>query len=254
MCHILQHLRASLADHTWQNDSALPVLARPLAVVLLGLAAAVTPLTTACSDDDEVEAFPDPDLALVDTNPDGVPYPTDRIGGQKRVGRTPGSRMPNLTFRAYRSGRAGGLSTLALSEYFDPDQKRHKVLHIQVAATWCAICSSELEATMTVVDQLEARGIRFVEILVSGATAGQGPSLSEVDEWIDRHRTTFPTAIDVAARRLGPLGINGFAMPYDLLIDTRTMEILDASVGAPLDVGKYVLDGLRFVENSPPSY
>ena len=42
--------------------------------------------------------------------------------------------------------------------------------------------------------------------------------------------------------------------PHDVLIDTRTMEILDSSVGSPLDVGKYVLDGLEFVNSNPPSY
>ena len=32
--------------------------------------------------------------------------------------------MPNFTFRAYRNGREGGLETLSLAEYFDPEQKR----------------------------------------------------------------------------------------------------------------------------------
>jgi len=209
--------------------------------------------TPACSAGDE-DPFPDPDLAVVEANPDGVPYPTDHIGGTKRRGTRRGDRMPNFTFRAYRNGRAGGLETVSLSEYFDPGQKRHKVLHLQVAATWCSICSSELEATVSVAKQLEERGIRFLEVIVSGKTAGKGPSLAEVDAWIDRHGTNFPTGIDVAARRLGALGVSGTAMPHDILIDTRTMEILDSSVGAPVDVGKYVLEALRFVEDNPPSY
>jgi hypothetical protein len=231
--------------------AALTSIARFGALTLLSLSIAVTP---ACASDDNSGSFPDPDLPLVEANPDGVPYPTDRLGGQKRVGKRPGDRMPNLTFRGYRNGRAGGLETISLAEYFDPDQKRHKVLHLQIAATWCAICSSELEATLSVSEPLAQRGIRFLEIVVSGATAGKGPSLAEVDSWIDRHKSTIPTAIDVAARRLGPLGVSGAAMPHDILIDTRSMEILDSSVGAPLDVGKYVLEALRFVEDSPPSY
>ena len=90
--------------------------------------------------------------------------------------------------------------------------------------------------------------------MVSGATAGQGPSLSEVDGWITGHKANFPTAIDVAGRRFGSLGVQPNAVPYDLLIDTRTMEILDSSVGAPVDVGQYALAALKFVESSPPSY
>jgi hypothetical protein len=216
--------------------------------------AVVPPGVAACSSDDPPEEVPDPDLPLVPTNPDGEPYPTDRIGGRKRSGSRPGDRMPNFTFQAYRNGRENGLETLSLAEYYDPAQKRHKVLHIQVAATWCAICSSELEATVGIVEKAKELGIVFLEIIVSGATAGIGPSLAEVDAWIDRHKTNFPTAIDVRARRLSVLGVNGAAMPHDILIDTRTMEILDSSIGAPLDVGHYVLAGLDFVTKNPPSY
>ncbi|HVH45314.1 MAG TPA: redoxin domain-containing protein [Labilithrix sp.] len=221
--------------------------------LVIGIAVA-TSLTPACGEASEDEPFPDPDLATVETNPDGDPYPTDSIGGQKRNGTRAGDRMPNLTFRGYRNGRAGGLETISLAEYYDPQQRHHKVLHLQVAATWCAICSSELEATVAVTDPLKARGILFLEVIVSGKTAGKGPSLAEVDTWIDRHKTNFPTGIDVAARRLGALGVSGAAMPHDILIDTRTMEILDSSVGAPLDVAKYALEGLRFVEENGPSY
>jgi hypothetical protein len=219
--------------------------------VLMG--ALAPPALTGCSD--EPEELEDPDLPLVPTNPDGDPYPTDRIGGVKRSASRHGDRMPNLTFRAYRSGRAGGLETVSLAEYYDPKQKRNKVLHLQIAATWCAICSSELEATLTVSDRLKTeRGVVFLEVVVSGATAGKGPSLSEVDAWVDRHKTTFPTGIDVRARRLGALGVNGAAMPHDVLIDTRTMEILDSSIGAPLDVGQYVLSAWKFVTEHPPSF
>jgi hypothetical protein len=227
-------------------------LARSSVFGLALMATTAPPSLIACSD--ENKEFTDPDLAVVEANLDGEPYPTDRIGGRKRSGTRPGDRMPNFTFRAYRNGRANGLETISLAEYFDPQQKRNKVLHIQVAATWCAICSAELEATVTVTEPLKERGVVFLEIVVSGATAGAGPSLEEVDTWIDRHKTNFPTAIDVRARRLGPLGVSGSAMPHDILIDTRTMEILDSSIGAPLDIGVYVLDGLAFVTKNPPSY
>lgn len=218
-------------------------------VVLLAI---VPPGLIACADDNEELA--DPDLPQVETNAEGERYPTDRIGGRKRSAARPGDRMPNLTFRAYRNGRASGLETVSLAEYFDPQQKRNKVLHIQVAATWCAICSAELDATVTVTEALKDRGIVFLEIVVNGAKGGEGPSLQEVDAWVDRHKTNFPTAIDVRARRLGPLGVSGSVVPHDILIDTRTMEILDSSVGAPLDVGVYTLDGLDFVTKHPPSY
>jgi hypothetical protein len=214
------------------------------------LALASLPGAGCSSDSDEIS---DPDIPLVAANVDGDVYPNDNIGGRKRLGKRPGNRMPNFTFKAYRNGRGAGLETVSLAEYYDPAQKRNKVLHIQVAATWCAICSSELEATVPITAEMKAKGIEFLEIVVSGATAGAGPGQGELDNWVDRHKTNFPTAIDVRGRRLAVLGVNTSAMPHDILIDTRTMEILDSSVGAPLDVAKYVNDGLTFVTTSPPS-
>jgi hypothetical protein len=212
-------------------------------------------ILAACSSSKDEEPFADPDLPVVAQNPDGEAYPTDHLGGNERRGPTlPGDRIPNFTFKGYRNGRASGLTNISMSEFYDPQQKRNKVLHLQLAATWCSICSSELEATVTVSDPLKERGVLFFEIVVSGAKAGAGPSLLEVDDWIDRHRTNFPTGIDVGARRLSAVGVSGTAMPHDILIDTRTMEILDSSVGAPRDVGIYVQDGLDWVATHPPSY
>lgn len=223
----------------------------PLAVLFSGA------LAVSCSSSEpgaRDEPFPDPDLPAVTVNPDGAPYPTDHLGGNERRGGVRGDRIPNFTFKGYRSGRGGGLEDISLAEFYDPEQKRHKILHLQVAATWCAICSSVLSATLTVVEPLAERGVVFFEVIVSGTTPGAGPSLAEVDAWVDRHASTLPTGIDVAARRLGALGVNGAVMPHDIVIDTRTMEILDSSTGAPVDVGQYVLSALRFVEANPPSY
>lgn len=209
----------------------------------------------ACASDEEPD-FADPDVAAEAANPDGIAYPTDNLGGEPRRNSFRGSRIPNFAFQGYRDGdRARGLETISLSEFYDPEQKHNiKILHIQVAATWCIICSSEIEATLTVKDPYRERGVVFLEVVVGGKNVGAGPSLGEVDAWIARHSSTITTAIDVRAKRLGGLGINPAAMPHDILVDARTMEILDSSVGAPLDVGKYVSDGLRWVAANAPSY
>jgi hypothetical protein len=220
----------------------------------LALALALVVLVFGCKSDDPPD-FPDPDVRGTDASPDGDPYPTDNIGGRARGGGRRGDRIANFTFQGYRDGdRSKGLAPISLAEYFDPKQKRHKILHLQVAATWCTICSSELSATVPVTAQLGERGVVFLEVIVSGPSAGRGPALEEVDEWVTRHKTNFSTAIDVRARRLGSMGVNPSVMPHDIMIDTRTMEILDSSVGAPIDVGRYVQSGLDFVNKSPPSY
>jgi len=225
----------------------------PYRPFLLGLLAVV--LGGGCSDKEGPPDFPDPDVTGTDASPDGDPYPTDNIGSRPHKGTKPGERIANFTFQGYRDGdRSKGLSPISLAEYFDPKMKRHKILHLQVAATWCAICSSVLEATVTVTEPLKERGVVFLEVIVAGPSSAKGPALEEVDEWVTRHKTNFTTAIDVRARRLGIMGVDPGAMPHDIMIDTRTMEILDSSIGAPLDVVKYVTEGLDYVKNNPPAY
>lgn len=203
----------------------------------------------------EPEELDDPDVPAAAANPDGVSYPEDRLGGRKRTALRPGDRIPNFAFRGYPGGdRGAGLETISLADYYDPDQRRHKLLHLQVASTWCSICSSELRATVRVAERLSEHGIVFLEVIVSGATAGLGPSLGEVEAWMDRHQSNVSTAIDVRVRRLSSIGVSAAGMPHDILIDTRTMEILDSSVGAPADLVAYVAAGLRFVTENPPSY
>jgi hypothetical protein len=210
-----------------------------------------------CSSKKDPEELADADeVPARTTNPDGVPYPTDHQGGNARASGRPGDRIPNFAFRGYPNGdRSKGLQTLSMADYFDPQQKRHKVLHIEVSATWCATCSAVISATVENKEALNARGITYLEIIVSGASAGFGPSLDEVDGWVTRHRSNIDTAIDVRGRRLRSVGLIQIeVMPHDILVDTRTMEILESSDGAPLDIGAYGRGAVDWVTTHPPSY
>jgi len=210
-------------------------------------------LAVSCKKDDTPPDFPDPDVPAHPTNPEGVAYPTDSLGGAERGVNHPGDRIPNLTFQAYVDGdRSKGLQTVSLADYFDPERKHHKLLDIQISAGWCSICSVETSSTSQVIDDLKKEGATFLQVMINGNGGATGPALEEVDAWVDGHHMTYTLAIDVRARRMNGLGVT--TVPWDLLIDTRTMEILDSSAGAPADVEKYVRDGLDFVNAHPPSY
>lgn len=227
-------------------------------MVLLTAALLVVATTPSCAASKKApEELDDPDVAARTTNPDGVPYPTDRIGGAERASGRAGDRIPNFTFQAYVDGdRAAGLKTVSLADYYDPTGKRAKILDLQVSAIWCAVCSSVTEATVPVKEKLRAEGGVVLEVIVAGASPSAGPAPSEVESWLVRHQSNVTTAFDVRGRRLRGIGIDPNAVPYDILIDLRTMEILDSSVGAPLnfDVAKYVREGLQFVATHGPSY
>ena len=199
--------------------------------------------------------FEDPRLPGRDANPEGVAYPADHLGGTPRAGKNAGDRIPNFTFQAYLDGdRAAGLKTISLADYYDPQQSRHKVLHLEVAATWCAVCSAYADATVKTKELLGKEGVVYLEVIVAGPSATAGPSLPDVDGWVTSHRSNFTTAIDVRGSRLSSIGVPPQTMPWDVMIDTRTMEILDSTAGAPIDLVAYDRSYLALVAKRPPPY
>jgi hypothetical protein len=224
-------------------------LARTTAFVALAGAVA------SCSSKDTPPDFPDPDVAGHDTSPDGLPYPTDHIGGTPHHSKIAGDRIPNFTFEAYVDGdRTAGLKTISLADYFDPQQKRNKILHIEVSAVWCTICSSVTSETVKIKEELGLVGVVYLVVLPSWTRAGAGRSLGEVYVWVTRHQSNLPTAIDVASRRLGSIGVDPGVRPWDIVVDTRTMEILESSGGSPIDVATYDRSYLKAVASYAPAY
>lgn len=211
-------------------------------------------LLLACrSSDEDLEPFADADQPPAESSPEGVPYPTDHIGSRDRAGSQRGDRLANFSFQGYVDGdRARGLRTVSMADYFDPGAARHKVLFIQISATWCTICAGLSESVVRSKQTLDTEGVAVVEVVVNGNQPQEGPSLGEVDRWMARHASNQTTVIDVAARRMRGLGVSD--VPWTILVDTRSMEILDSSAGAPLDVVTYARDGLDWVARRPPSY
>jgi hypothetical protein len=196
-------------------------------------------------------AFPDEDVPGREANPDGVAYPTDDLGGRPRAGGRYGQRIPNLTFQGYvRSDRAAGLKVVSLADYFDPESKRYKLLHVMLAASWCSICMAQTREMVAAAAGLEAKGLVTVQALVQGPTPRYGPTLADFDAWLDKHKTTHTMVIDVRGHRF--LTVWNFdAVPVNALVDPRTMEILDAGVGAPSSFTAYVDAGFEAVAGPP---
>ena len=76
-------------------------------------------------------------------------------------------------------------------------------------------------------------------------------SLVDVDDWLADMHTNFTVLIDVEGRRLGSVAsLEG--VPWNALIDTRTMEILDVTVGEVTDLSAYIDSGLTWVASNGP--
>ena len=200
---------------------------------------------------DECDPFDDGDVAGRDHSPDGVPYPQDNLGLTPRSGTTEGQHIPNFTFRGYvDSSRAAGLQTVSLADYYDPESRRYKVLSLVAAAMWCPICGGQTEQMVVAAPALRSEGVVIIEAIIDGPTGQIPPTLCDFDDWIETHETNFTLVFDSGARRIGQYAaISG--VPYNILVDTRTMEVLDAGVGAPLDYATYVRQAISWVDANP---
>lgn len=201
------------------------------------------------------------DCSAADKNGYGVCYPTTDIGTSARTGfggnATPGNRITNYAFTGYAATdtdviQTGTTKTIHLGDYYDPQQKGVlgviggvpiKVIHLTVAAVWCGPCNEETDfiaganytgantAGASFAKELAPLGVVFVQALDDGAVTGVGATINDLNSWISqKHHNNFTSTVDPGNQNLGVF-FNAAAVPFNMNIDARSMEILTAEVG-----------------------
>jgi thiol-disulfide isomerase/thioredoxin len=190
---------------------------------------------------------------------DGVRYPTDALGSKPRQNGKRGDRMANLAFWGYPNGdTTEQLSSLSLSRFYAPARKPEdlagRLLHLVVVAGWCPVCRGEARALTAKEAELGAGGAVFLTVMLQGSKQGVGPSLLDLAAWSSAHPRTSALLLDMRGQTLAGAGFDIEGVPWNALVDTRTMEILSTVTGAPKDVAAWVNSGLAWVAENPPSY
>lgn len=168
-----------------------------------------------------------------DSNPDGVPYPSPAggYGHTARSGSTPGSIIQNFKFLGYLNGDlTQPETTISLADYYDPCNKRYKMIHLSVAAVWCVPCNDETDAIVAAKSQLDSEGVIVLQALDDGPTQGKPATNVDLTNWIKNHKSNFTEMLDPGLQNLGGF-FNAAAIPWNADIDPRTMEMLDSSEG-----------------------
>jgi hypothetical protein len=196
-----------------------------------------------------------PDAAAVgNTNPYGVPYPTQNIGYNARMGTTKGNQIENYKFIGYPNADVSkGLQTVALSDFYDPQEKQYKLIHLGVAAVWCTPCNEETDAIVPLVPSLAKQGVVFVQALDDGAVMGTPATVADLNDWIGNHMSNFTEMLDPNNMNLGPF-FNAAAIPWNAIIDARSMEILTSGTGYSGDIQGDMNPWIQWVASNPPSY
>ncbi|MBI4703721.1 MAG: redoxin domain-containing protein [Deltaproteobacteria bacterium] len=217
----------------------------PLLVAALAVAA-----LQSCGGEPDCAPFDDADVPGRGVNPDGVDYPAQGWGARPRQGDVPGDTFPNFSFRGYvDSDRAAGLQTVSLADYYDPEAKRHKVLCLSLVVMWCPHCNRETAQLAARSPTLRQEGAEFLQAVAEGPE-GSAPTLCDLGDWTAEHGTSFTVVLDARARRIGSVSaVTG--VPWNVLVDTRTMEVLAVDIEELVDVDAYVRAGIEWVESHP---
>lgn len=167
-----------------------------------------------------------------DTNPDGVPYPTDNIGTAERKGSKPGNHIANFKFLGYPGADTSqGLQPISLAQFYDPSGSRFRVIHVQASGVWCTACQAETEVVVPMKAELEAKKAVWLVSLAEGPTPGTPSTQKDLDRWIAEFKSPYTHWLDPGNKNLGPF-YDRTALPWNANIDARTMEILTAGTGA----------------------
>jgi thiol-disulfide isomerase/thioredoxin len=166
-----------------------------------------------------------------EVNPDGKPYPTQNLGYQARAGQRPGNLIRNYKFLGYRDGDATkGAQVISLADFYDPEMKSTKLIHFSAGAIWCPPCNQEAEALVPLIAGLKAKKVVVIQALIEGATRGTGSTMPDLDVWKKKHGINYTLFLDPEQQSLGQF-FDAAAIPWNALIDARSMELLTSGVG-----------------------
>ncbi len=147
-----------------------------------------------------------------------------------------GAVIENFAFMGWRDPVAVGydlnqVKPVRLSEFYDPTGAT-KLLWINASAVWCTVCRREMEDIKTngIRASLGAKGLVMIETLFEDNDSNPA-RLSDLKAW----GSAPSQAIDFALLLDPGFKLGAFftadATPLNLLVDARTMRVIDATMG-----------------------
>lgn len=205
-------------------------------VLLFGAACSSTPV------DSPSDGAPEP---VEDATPpgDGSGSPSVTPEYQKVVypsgpyGVGVGSVIEDFAFLGWRDPVASAydverLEEIRLSEFYNPEGTVNdlKLIWINASAVWCTVCRAELKDidTQDIQASRRSKGLLMIETLFEDNDSL--PAKPEhLSKWGTAFNIDFPLLVDPGFK-LGTF-FSSDATPLNLLVDARTMRIVDATMG-----------------------
>lgn len=163
-----------------------------------------------------------------------------------------GATLENLAFLGWRDPVAAGydqtkLETVRLSEFYNPDGRSNiKLLWINASAVWCSVCQFEMEDIKNngVRAAFAEKGVQLIGTLFEDINAGPARP-ADLTRWgqAPKHSIDFPLLLDPGFK-LGAFFVSD-ATPLNMLVDARTMKVVDTTMGYSTDYWQQVDELLK---------
>jgi AhpC/TSA family protein len=161
-----------------------------------------------------------------------APYPAGPYGTSR------GATIENLSFLGWSHPDLAGyepskFEVVRLSDFYDPDGHTGiKLLAINASAVWCSVCRAEyaeMNATQ-IYDTLRPLGVEILGALFED-NAFYPAQPQDLKNWgkLSAHSVKFPLVLDPGFK-LGTY-FDSDATPLNMLIDVRTMTIVQITMG-----------------------
>ena len=169
-----------------------------------------------------------------------TPYPAGPYGT------TRGATIENLAFLGWKHPDLAGydpaqFETVKLSDFYDPDGHTGvKLLAINASAVWCGVCRREYQEmhSADVYGTLRPLGLEILGTLFQD-NAYYPAQPQDLKNWgkLSTHAVTFPLVLDPGFK-VGAY-FDSDATPLNMLIDVRTMTIVQITMGISDPTSKY---------------
>ncbi len=152
------------------------------------------------------------------------------------------STLENFSFLGWHDPKAanydvGKLEQVSLGEYYNPDGRSNlKLIWINASAVWCGVCRAEMEDIKNngVHAAFAPKGVQLLVTLFEDNKSGPAKP-SDLRNWglAPEHAIDYPLVLDPGFK-LGAF-FNSDATPLNMLVDAKTMKVLDATMGYSTD-------------------
>jgi hypothetical protein len=183
-------------------------------------------------EDAQAPDFADDPFAVANQAPGYVPfeYPAGPYG------LTRGQRLDNLQFLGWSAPLAAGYrlesaGPVQLSDFYDPrGEKGIELLLINAVAVWCGVCRAEYQDLQSnaLYAQLRPRGLEILGVLFED-NDGAPARYADLVNWASSYAVEFPMVLDPAFKT--GVYFDRSATPMNMLVDARTMQILELVTG-----------------------